>query len=96
MITLRKCCHGCGRIAPSGDYCDDCYADQCLIGPDGNCRYATPLDKYREYCLSCSRHAGGSIDECDECQECGADLNEVGLGTYDEMRIIAMERKYDL
>lgn len=37
--TAKSCAHGCGRSSGSDDYCDLCYADQCLIGPDGTCRY---------------------------------------------------------
>ncbi len=33
------CYHNCGAKAESDGYCDRCYADQCLVGPDGNCRY---------------------------------------------------------
>ena len=38
---MNLCAHGCGHSAGNDGYCDDCYADQCLIGPDGTCRYTT-------------------------------------------------------
>jgi hypothetical protein len=34
-----KCAHGCGSRAGNDGYCDSCYADQCLVGPDGLCRF---------------------------------------------------------
>lgn len=41
-----KCCaHGCGGLAGSDGYCDSCYADQCLVGPDGLCRYTVTEDE---------------------------------------------------
>lgn len=41
----KFCGHGCGAEAGNDGYCDNCYADQCLIGPDGECRYTIQEDE---------------------------------------------------
>lgn len=41
-ITLPEgCAHGCGYQAGNDGYCERCYADRCLVPPDGQCRYTT-------------------------------------------------------
>lgn len=41
----KLCSHGCGSVAGNDGYCDSCYADQCLVGPDGTCRYVARIPK---------------------------------------------------
>lgn len=46
------CAHGCGNIVPyqhasaGGAYCDDCFDDGCLVGPDGVCQYTNTIEDY--------------------------------------------------
>lgn len=41
----NMCNHNCGFPAGSDGYCDNCYADQCLVGPDGICGYTVSDDE---------------------------------------------------
>ena len=71
------CAHGCGAQAPAGAigaYCDRCYADGCLAGPDGICRYTIHEHEWSE--IRHARFTGNPHRECLDCGDITLDLAE--------------------